>query len=92
MDGNIRLSASERNALLQEVRRGTDPERRVRAHLLVLLADGWPWNVIASVLFTSTSTINRWRLRYLEGGVTAVLDSPRPRRRAWQWWAVLVIQ
>jgi hypothetical protein len=73
MDGSIRLSAHERKVLLQEVRRGTDPERRRRAHLLVLLDDGWEWNVIVSVLFTSTSTVNRWRHRYLAGGLLAVV-------------------
>jgi transposase len=92
MDGSIRLSTHERNVLLKEVRQGVDPERRLRAHVLVLLADGWQWSLIVSVLFTSTSTINRWRLRYLNGGVAAVLESARPRRRAWSWWAVMVIQ
>ena len=92
MDGSIRLSAQERNALLKEVRRATDPERRLRAHVLLLLADGWAWSVIVGVLFTSTSTINRWRLRYLDGGVEAVLTVAHPRRRAWSWWAVLMIQ
>jgi putative transposase len=92
MDGSVRLSADERNVLLQEIRRGTDPERRLRAHLLVLLSDGWEWNVIVNVLFTSTSTINRWRRRYLAGGVMAVLESARPRRAPWRWWTMLVIQ
>lgn len=32
MDGSIRLSSHERNVLLEEVRRGTDPQRRLRAH------------------------------------------------------------
>jgi hypothetical protein len=31
MDGIIRLLDYERNVMLQEVRRGTDPERRLRA-------------------------------------------------------------
>ena len=92
MDGSIRLSAEERNLLLHEARRGSDPERRLRAHLLVLLSDGWEWNVIVGVLFTSSSTVNRWRRRYLAGGLTAVLESARPRRARWQWWAMLVIQ
>lgn len=91
MEGSIRLSAEERNALLQEARRATDPERRLRAHLLVLLNDGWEWNVIVGVLFTSTSTINRWRHRYLAGGLPAVLEATRGRRPRWQWWAALVI-
>jgi len=32
--------------LLQVVRRGTDPEMRLRAHLLVLLNDSFAWNTI----------------------------------------------
>jgi len=65
MDGSIQLSVGERKTLLQEVRRGRDPERRLRAHILVLLGDGWAWALIVRMLFTSASTINRWRQRYL---------------------------
>jgi transposase len=92
MDGSIRLSAQERNVLLQEVRRGTDPEVRLRAHILVLLNDGFDWNTIIAVLFTSTSTINRWRHRYLDGGLAAVCASARPRRTRRPWLLALVIQ
>jgi putative transposase len=92
MDGSIRLSAQERNVLLQEVRRGTDPEIRLRAHILVLLNDGFDWNTIIAVLFTSTSTINRWRHRYLDGGLAAVCASARPRRTRRPWLLALVIQ
>jgi transposase len=90
MDGSIQLPACERKALLQEVRRGTDPRRRLRAHLLLLLGDGQPWATIADVLFTSASTINRWRRRYLDGGLPAVLGTPRRWPRA--WWLALVLQ
>jgi hypothetical protein len=91
MDGSFRLLTHERNALLKEMRRSANPERRLRAHVLLLLDDGWSWNVIVGVLFTSTSTINRWRQRYLAGGLTAVLEPPRSRRPCWRWWTVLVI-
>jgi transposase len=91
MDGSIVLSTPERNVLLNEVRRSSDPQRRLRAHVLLLLHDGWSWNVIVHVLFTSTSTINRWRHRYLTGGLAAVLEPKRPPR--WQaWWLALVLQ
>jgi transposase len=90
MDGSIRLSAAERKTLLQELRRGTDPQRRLRAHLLLLLGDGWQWATIADVLFTSASTINRWRQRYRDGGLPAVLGTPRRCPRA--WWIALVLQ
>jgi putative transposase len=91
MDGSIRLSAQERKALLNEVRRGTNAERRLRAHILVLLSDGVPWSTIVVVLFTSTSTINRWRRRFQTGGVSAVLESTRPLGRRWQWWITMVL-
>src|SRR5262249_30956607 len=91
MDGSIRLYAHERKILLEEVRRGIDPDKRLRAHVLLLLNDGFSWSVIVSVLFTSTSTINRWRQRYLTGGLPAVLP-PAASRRPWsQWWIALVI-
>ena len=92
MDGSIRLSAHERNVFLREVRRGTNPERRLRAHILLLLDRGVAWNLIVAVLFTSSSTINRWRQRYLTGGLEAVLEGARPRRPRWQWVIALVIQ
>jgi transposase len=92
MDGSIRLLDYERNVMLQEVRRGTDPERRLRAHILLLLDSGWEWNLIVAVLFTSTSTINRWRQRYRAGGLTAVLTSAHSRKPRWHWVMGLVIQ
>jgi hypothetical protein len=55
MDGSIRLTPRERKALLQEVRRSTDPQRRLRAHILLLLDEERSWTLIAAVLFTSAS-------------------------------------
>jgi putative transposase len=90
LDGSIRLRAAERKAALEALRRGTDPEYRLRAHILLLLDAGHPWALIVAVLFTSTATINRWRRRYLAGGLDAVLG--RPSRSAGRWWAALVIR
>jgi len=91
MDGSIRLPAHERKAVLQEVRRGSDPQRRLRAHVLLLLHEGWSWNVIIAVLFTSTSTINRWRQRYLDHGLTAVLEPAGKQRPGWQTWCITLV-
>lgn len=90
MDGSIRLRAAERKTALTAVRRGNDPDLRLRAHILLLLDAGQPWALIAAVLFTSTATINRWRRRYLAGGLDAVLA--RPRRSRYRWWAGLLIR
>src|SRR3954447_25990314 len=78
MSGRIRLRPAERKALLGECRRGTDPDRRLRAHVLLLLDDGHPWALIAAVLFTSSSTINRWRRRYRGGGARRGTGPPLP--------------
>jgi putative transposase len=81
----IALSAHERKALLDQYRYATDPEVGRRAHLILLLADGWTWNTITAVLFTSPSTIARWQQRYLQGGIAA-LAGESPGRRPWFSW------
>src|SRR5262249_44393044 len=92
MDGSIRLSAGDRKTLLQVVRRGTDPVRRLRARVLLLLDDRVAWSVVGAVLFTSAATINRWRRRYLREGV-AVITGRRPRRSCLrEWWLALVLR
>jgi Homeodomain-like domain len=92
MDGSIRLSDRDRKALLQVYRRGTDSEQRLRAHILLLLDDRVTWPLIASTLFTSTTTINRWRRRYLCDGVTVVTGCRAWRTRVREWWLALILR
>src|SRR5262249_19341914 len=89
---SIRLTAEDRITLLGRYRRDPDPQVRLRAHILLLLADGYAWAAIAAVLFTSPDTIARWKGRFLRGGVGEVLGRPRGRQRsaAWAWVAVVV--
>jgi putative transposase len=89
---SIRLTAEDRNTLLGYYRRDPDPQVRLRAHILLLLADGHAWATIAAVLFTSPDTIARWKSRFHRGGVDEVLGQPRGRKRsaAWAWVAVAV--
>jgi putative transposase len=91
MNSTISLSADERKALLDLYRHG-DPAPSHRAHVLLLLADGWTWDSIAAALFTSASTIARWQQRFLQGGVET-LAGGRPGRRpffSWHWAGVVV--
>jgi putative transposase len=92
MSSTIVLAADERKALLGLYRRGTDPEVSRRAHVLLLLGDGFSWGIIAAVLFTSPSTIARWQSRFQEGGIAALAGRPSGRRPwfGWQWAAVVV--
>jgi transposase len=90
MDGSIGLKERERKTLLMIVRRGSDPQERLRAHILLLLEDGYPWSLIEAVLFTSSSTINRWRQRFEQSGIEAVRAPARPM--VVLWWVALVVQ
>ena len=87
MSCTITLRADQRKALVRLYRHGADPLVARRAHILLLLADGWPWDTIMAVLFTSPSTIARWQLRFLEGGIEALAGRPLGRRPSlsWQW-------
>jgi len=89
MTVSISLRSDERNALLRHYRHATRPGWRLRAHVLLLLADGWTWATIAALLYTSSSTIARWQARFLEGGLAAVFEAGPPRRCS-PWVAVIV--
>jgi putative transposase len=90
---SIRLSSADRNTLLDHYRRATDPDVRLRAHILLLLDAGHPWVTISAVLFCSLSTISRWKSRFEADGVNTVLGRPRGRRRSGvHLWASLVVQ
>ena len=89
---SIRLGDRERNVLLDPYRRDPDPQVRLRAHILLLLAGGYAWAGIAAVLFTSPDTSARWKRRFEAGGVGEVLGRPRGRRRSAAWgWAAAVV-
>jgi putative transposase len=92
MDGSIRLSAADRKRLFEVYRRGTDPERRLRAHILLLLDDGVAWTVITAVLFTSTATVNRWRKRFLAEGVPGIAGRRCWRAHIREWWVALALR
>jgi putative transposase len=88
MTTSIVLRPDQRNTLLRHYRRAARPDWRLRAHVLLLLADGWAWATIAALLYTSSSTIARWQARFLSGGLDAVFEAGPPRRCS-PWVAVV---
>jgi putative transposase len=90
---SISLRPDQRKALLALYRRPPDSEVSHRAHLVLLLAEGYSWSTIAAVLFTSPSTIARWQQRFQEGGIEA-LAGQRPGRwpRFSGTWGGLVVR
>jgi len=93
MSCTITLSAPERKSLLDLYRHGTDPGLIHRAHILLLLGDGFSWATIAAVLFTSPGTIARWQQRFREGGIETLAGRAPGRRRVFSWhWAGVVVR
>jgi transposase len=92
MPCSIQLTADERNTLLDCYRSDPDPQLRLRAHIVLLLAAGYTWAVVTAVLFCSRRTIARWKQRFHEGRVEALLGRPRgaPARLGPRWVQVLV--
>src|SRR5947199_6520600 len=91
MESHLRITARERQALLEQYRKGANTRVRLRAHILLLLAEGYSWAVIAGVLFCSTRTIARWKTRVETQGVGAVLGAAGPPTRGLGgWWSEVV--
>jgi putative transposase len=91
MDGSIRLKPKERKTLLEHYRQATDPSIRLRAHILLLLADGHPWSRIQTMLFTSPRTISRWKQRFERDGLEALQGATRGRPAILVTWWVAVV-
>ena len=93
MDGSIHLKPSERKTLLEHYRKSTDHAVRLRAHILLLLADGHPWSQIVLTLYTSTSTIRRWKDRFRRNGLEGVLELRRGRPGVFLYlWAAMAVR
>jgi putative transposase len=88
---HLRITARERQALLEQYRKGATERVRLRAPILLLLANGYSWAVIASVLFCSTRTIARWKNRVEQDGISGVLGPPPPARLG-SWWSEVVAE
>ena len=87
MEGAVVLRGRQRPALLELYRSSPDPALRLRAHIILLLSEGYPWALITAVLFCSSATIDRWKRRFETGGVEALYGEARGRKadlaRAW---------
>lgn len=86
------LSVSQRTKLLHYYRNHHDPSVRARAHIILLLADGYPWATIEAMLYCSSRTIDRWRKRFEAGGMDALLGQPRGSKARWSEEAESVLR
>ncbi len=92
MNSTFTLSLQERKSLLDLYRHHHDPEVTRRAHLLLLLDDGFTWQALTAVLYISSSTIARWQNRFQQGGLPALTgQAPGRLSRFNSSWADLLV-
>lgn len=78
----VDLTADERELLLQLVRRGKNSSRKVtRARILLKANDGLSDDQIAAALDCGVATVERTRKRFVEAGLAALDERPRPGAR-----------
>jgi len=88
MDGSIRLSPADRQAVLDSVQRGGGDHRAARrAHVLLLLADGHSGRSVTAVLYCSVELVAEVRRAFRAGGVAAALNDRPAVRPIPRWWA-----
>src|SRR5215831_8600699 len=75
----ITLTDEERAQLEQLLHSGTHATRKVtRARILLKAAEGWEDQAIAAALSVGRATVERTRQRFVEAGLGALEERPRP--------------
>jgi transposase len=92
MPSSLSLRTAQRKTLFCYYRRHSDPAVRLRAHVLLMLAEGQPWSLITSVLYCSTRTIAYWKHRFEDGGVDAIFGRPRGAPTTWSEQAEVILR
>jgi putative transposase len=88
----LSLTTAQRDELLTIYRKDPDPELRFRAHIVLLLAQGYAWDDIEAILFCSSRTVDRWQKRFRAEGVEGLTGRKRgrPFRFGLAWVALIV--
>ena len=77
----LALRKGDRTKLRRWVRSSSVPAGRARrARIVLLAADGVPNQDIAATVGVSRPTVNKWRDRYAEAGMSGLFDEQRPGR------------
>jgi transposase len=75
----VTLDHDERQQLEALLHSGTHATRKVtRARILLKAAEGWEDNAIAAALSVGRATVERLRQRFVETGLGALEERPRP--------------
>jgi transposase len=83
MDGSITLSTQQRKSLLSLLRSATEVRVSRRAHVILLLADGYSHRDIRAVAYVSFDFIVDCSRRFRDGGVDMLADASQSPSPAW---------
>ena len=76
------LNEDESAQLAHLLHRGTHATRKVtRARMLLKAAEGWAESTIAAALSVGRATVERTRQRFVEEGLGALEERPRPGKQ-----------
>lgn len=82
--------AKRKRMLLNCHRRHPHPDVRRRAHIYLLLHEGYSWRVVCAVTFCSTRTDALSKDRFDAGGIEALVGQPRGREPDGSWGALVL--
>ncbi|MBX3656788.1 MAG: IS630 family transposase, partial [Ramlibacter sp.] len=78
----VNLDEAEREHLQKMLQTGKHSTRHLtRARILIKASDGWTDDQIATALGIGRATVERTRQRFVERGLDAIKDRPRPGKR-----------
>ncbi len=75
---SLRLPKLEREALEEIVRKPKTPQYLAfRARIILMSAEGLPVSEIVGSLSTTRATVRKWKMRYIENGISGLQDAGR---------------
>src|ERR1051325_7595538 len=90
MDGSIEMSADQRKVLLAAYRWGRDVRAARRAHIVLLVGEGWTYREVRAIMFASFDLIRDCVLSFQQGGSVAVLKEDQTQATVVPRWLVTV--
>src|SRR5262245_56283236 len=90
MDGSIQLSPHQRKALLRLYRSGNDTATSRRAHIILLLADGWSYRQVRLMTYASFALVSDCADRFRRGGIAGLSDGPAAEQPPPAWLGQVV--
>lgn len=90
MDGSIELSADQRKVLLAAYRSGSDGRTSRRAHIVLLVAEGWSYREVRAITFASFDFIRDCVRSFQQGGANAVIGDKAAQHAVTPRWLLAV--